>query len=153
MEYGVCFDQSTGKILFDDVKLVFFRHPDVIDVYYGVSSDPTVIESYIKSNFLTKTGNVGNTSGRTYIFSTGYTYKYWCIQDIPNLGSRVISSVRNGSTPTVLAYDYYYLYYQEDPTPTTPITYGKITIDGFIYRIYRTIAKTSLHNVQYVYSF
>lgn len=153
IEYGVCYDDPTGRVFFSDVELVLFKLPEVADIYYGVSSSPIVTVSFILSNFLTDTGYVGNPSGKTYVFETGYTYKYWCIQDEPNSGDRVINAITNGTTNTVLAYDYFYPYYQIDPIAAISITYGKILINGYVYRIYRTITKTSSYNVQYVYSF
>jgi hypothetical protein len=152
MEYGVCFDLNSTKVLFDGL-LVYFKPLSPVDIYYGVSSSPTVTSSFIKSNFLTEVGYIGSPTGRLYVFPTGYTYRYWCIQDDPNLGYRVISNINNGSSTTVLAYDSFYSYYQTNPTPPTSITYGKIFIDGIRYRIYRTIAKTSSYTQQYVYSF
>lgn len=155
MEYGVCFDFATRKVLFNDsLDDVYFKIPiALVDIYYGISSSSRVSSDYIKSNFLTTTGNIGDLSGRSYIFPTGFSYKYWCIPDEPNIGTRVISEINNGTTTTILAYDSYYKYYQTDPTPITSITYGKIIIDGTVYRIYRTIAKTSSYIEQYVYSF
>lgn len=153
MEYGVCFDVESTRVLCNDDDWVYFKAPILIDIFYGTSSTSTVTESFIKTNFLTATGNVGSSTGRYYIFPTGYTYKYWCIPDLPNTGSRVIKEIAYGATTTVLAYDSYYKYYQTDPTPSPSITYGKISINGFSYRIYRTITKASTNNEQYVYCF
>lgn len=154
MEYGVCFDFDTNLVLCEtNTDLVYFKPYIVtlVDIYYGKSSTTTVTESFVKSNFLTETGYVGSIDGRYYNFPTGYSYKYWCIPDLPNNSNRVIYNVTNGITNTVFAYDAYYQYYQNDPYAS--ITYGKLSIDGTIYRVYRTITKTSSYNEQYVYSF
>ena len=122
-------------------------------IYYGISSNVRITESFITSEFLTDTSNVGTISGKLYIFSTGYSYKYWCIPDI-NDGDKVINQIINNSNNIILAYDSYYKYYQLNPEPNhiQSITYGKIDINFNTYRIYRTISKTSNLN-QYVYSF
>jgi len=153
-EYGVCYDKATGNIFFNDVDLVLFKLPEVADIYYGVSSSGIVTQNYIKLNFIQESGYVSDTStGRTYVFESGYTFKYWCIKDIPNDGARVINTVTVEDVNTVLAYDYYYSYYQTNPTPSTSITYGKIIIDGYVYRIYRTKTKTSTNPIIVVTSF
>jgi len=123
-----------------------------VDVYYGISSNTRVDENIIKNNFISSSGYVGSIGGKLYTFDSGYSYKYWCIPDLPNNGDRVINYITDGSIITVIAYDSYYNWYQIDPTPTQSVTYGKIIIDGFTYRIYRTISKSSNIN-QYVYSF
>lgn len=154
MEYGVCYDSVSGNVFFDDINLVLFKLPEVADIYYGVSSSIIINENYIKLNFAQESGFVGNSStGRTYIFESGYTFKFWCIKDIPNDGVRVMNTVTVEDINTVLAYDYYYHYYQIDPTPSTSITYGKITIDGYVYRIYRTKTKTSSNSEIVITSF
>lgn len=153
MEYGVFFDIDSTQVLCNNSNLVYFKPPIVEDIYYGTSSSAIVTESYIKTNFLTADGFIGSPTGRYYIFQTGYSYKFWCIPDSPNDGNRVVKEIAYGSTTTVLAYNYYYVYYQTDPTPSPSITYGKININGVSYRIYRTITKASTNNEQYVYSF
>ena len=126
--------------------------PVSVDIYYGVSSNSTVTESEILSNFSTASGYVGSSDGRLYTFDSGYYYKYWAIQDLPNEGYRVINKLENNNIKVILVYDSYYKYYQINPTPIQSITYGKINIKGVFYRIYRTLIKTSLTNY-YVYSF
>ena len=124
----------------------------VVDIYYGVSSYSRVTENTILSTFLLDTGNVGSINGRLYNFPSEYSYKYWCIPDLYNDEDKVIKEVSNTYGLNILAYDSYYNNYQVDPTPAQSITYGKIIINGIIYRIYRTILKSS-YPEYYVYSF
>lgn len=159
MYCGVCFDQDSTKVLCNPIDLVYFIECTPWDIYYGVNYydlfiyDFPTIENIIKTTFLKASGNVGSLTGRYYNFPTGYCYKYWCIPDEPNEGTRVINEITNGPSTTVMAYDKNYIYYQENPTPGQSIAYGKITINGIIYRIYRTITRTSSYLEQYVYSF
>ena len=153
MEYGVCFDHDSTKVLCDGLDLIYFKPSVLIDIYYGTNSNAIVTENIIKTTFLTATGYVGSPTGRLYTFPSGYSYKYWCIPDMPNTGERVINEISNGVVNTVLAYDIFYSYYQLNPTPGQSITYGKINIDGITYRVYRTITKTSTSLEQYVFSF
>jgi hypothetical protein len=128
--------------------------PEIVEIYYGVNSLPTVTEETITTTFSTETGYIGSSNGRLYTFPGGYNYKYWCIPDSPNDGYRVVEVIKNGSgIVTTLAYDSYYQYYQLNPTPQQSISYGKLDINGTTYRIYRTIIKSSLNYEQYVYSF
>lgn len=124
----------------------------IVDIYYGISTKTRVTESDILSTFFTASGNVGAVGGRQYNFLSGYSYKYWCIPDSINDGDKVINKIYNTTNLTV-AYDSYYNYYQTDPTPVQSITYGKITINSVVYRIYRTVIKNSIFNEYYVYSF
>lgn len=167
MKY-VCFDQDTQKILYDNNDLIYLKSltplptttttttsSGIVDIYYGTSSKTRIIESDILSTFSTAYGYVGLPSGRSYTFSTGYSYKYWCILWEPNTGERVINYVirPNDPTYTLFAYDSYYRYYQINPTPSQSVTYGIIEINGNWYRIYRTILKSSVNNNFLVYSF
>lgn len=149
---NVCFDASS-KVLCNNYDLVYFQ-PVITDIYYGVWSGQTVTDSIILSTFSTDIGFVGSTIGRVYNFSIGYYYKYWCISDMPNNSDRLIGLITNGLVNTVLAYDLYYNNYQLSPSPTLgqSITYGKININGFTYRIYRTKLRSS-QNEYIVYSF
>jgi len=123
-------------------------------VYYGVSENAVVSESEVLLNFYTTSGEVGSLSGKKYTMDAGYYYKYWLIPDLPNEGSRVINKITNLENYVILAYTQYYRYYQENPFPDEQqsITYGKITINGIVYRIYRSITKSSLQLECYVYS-
>jgi hypothetical protein len=125
----------------------------IIDIYYGSSINSRVTENVIISTFNRDVGYVGSTVGRRYVFEPGFTYKYWCIPDLYNDGNKVIKEINDTSGINVLAYDSYYRYYQTNPTPMQSVTYGKITINGIIYRIYRTITKSSSYPEYYVYSF
>lgn len=149
---NVCFTPS--GVLCNNFDLVYFQ-PVIIDIYYGVWSGQTVTENIILSTFNTDYGLVGalEPDGRLYSFLSGYYYKYWCIPDMPNDSNRVIGLISNGIVNTVLAYDLYYNYYQY-PAPNLgqSITYGKININGFTYRIYRTKIRSS-QNEYVVYSF
>ena len=174
MENGVFFDYSTDLVLCNDNGLVYFSKLPVIpttttttiapittttttglliDIYYGTSSNSRVTESTILTTFSRDVGYVGTTNGRRYVFAPGFTYKYWCIPDLSNEGNKVIRQITNTSGINVLVYDSYYQYYQTNPTPIQSITYGKITINGIPYRIYRTITKTSAYPEYFVYSF
>jgi len=124
-----------------------------VDIYYGVSSNTRIDEDIVKNTFFIELGFIGSPSGRLYTFPEGYYYKYWCIPDVPNSGERVVNYITDGVINTIMAYDSYYNWYQLDPTPTQSITYGKLDINGVVYRIYRTISKTSSYLDQYVYSF
>ena len=150
---NVCFDTSS-RVLCNSSDLVYFQ-PVITEIYYGVWSGQTVTDSIILSTFSTLSGFVGSPlpTPRIYNFPAGYNYKYWCIPDIPNNGNRVISLITNGLTNTVLANDPYYSFYQINPNYTSqPISYGKININGFTYRIYRTKIVSS-QITYYVYSF
>lgn len=153
MEYGICFDRDSTKVLCDGLDLIYFKPLASADIYYGINSSPIVTENIIKSTFFIETGFVGSPSGRLYVFPSGYSYKYWCIPDLPNTGDRVINEISNGIVNTVLAYDTYYSYYQLNPTPGQSITYGKLNINNITYRVYRTITKASTSLEQYVFSF
>lgn len=164
---NVCFDQDTQKILCNENDLIYLKPfaplPTTtttttsvfVDIYFGISSKTRITESDILSTFSIAHGNVGSPSGRIYTFSTGYSYKYWCIPLNPNIGERVINYVirPNDPTYTLFAYDSYYRYYQINPTPSQSVTYGIIEINGNWYRIYRTILKSSVNNNFLVYSF
>jgi len=153
MAYEILF-YNTSQILLSTIGNVYFQGiTTLVDIYYGVSTKTRVTENDVRSTFLTATGYIGSPTGRLYVFPTGYNYKYWCIPDIPNEGERVVNQITNGTTNTILVYDSYYRYYQTNPTPLQSITYGKMSINGVTYRIYRTITKTSAHNEQYVSSF
>lgn len=153
MSYEISFC-NTGIIL-NSYGSIYFR--PLIDIYYGVSTKSRVTEKDIITTFFTASGLIGYpralSIGRLYVFPIAYNYKYWCIPDSSNDGNRVINQVTNGSTNTILAYDSYYQYYQDDPTPIQSITYGKIVINDIVYRIYRTMTKTSENNEQYISSF
>ena len=172
MEY-VYFDESS-KILLNNNDLIYIKPFSIpittttttipgtttttttgllIDIYYGVSSNSRVTESTILTTFNRDVGYVGYSDGRRYVFAAGFTYKYWCIPDLSNDGDKVIREIHNTSGLNILAYDSYYQYYQTNPTPIQSVTYGKITINGIIYRIYRTITKSSAYPEYYVYSF
>lgn len=125
----------------------------IIDIYYGSSSSSRVTESTILTTFNRDVGYVGYPNGRRYTFAPGFTYKYWCIPDFSNDGNKIIKEINDISGINVLAYDSYYRYYQINPTPMQSVTYGKITINGIEYRIYRTITKSSAYPEYYVYSF
>jgi hypothetical protein len=125
----------------------------IIDIYYGSNSNSRVTESTILTTFNRDVGYVGSPTGRRYVFGAGFTYKYWCIPDLSNAGNKVIKEINDTSGINVLAYDSYYRYYQINPTPTQSVTYGNITINGIVYRIYRTISKSSAYPEYYVYSF
>jgi hypothetical protein len=162
MKY-ICFDKDTEKILCNENDLIYIKSLPptttttttipMIAIYYGDSSKTRIVEADILSTFFTASGYVGNLSGRSYNFSTGYTYKYWCIPWGYNNPERVINYITNNSTITILAYDSYYRYYQVDPTPIQSITYGIIEINNIWYRIYRTLTKNSTNIEYYVYSF
>lgn len=158
MAYEIYF-YNTNEILLTNNGGIYVKGQEpIIDIYYGVSTKSIVNEDDIKNTFLTASGFVGSpktslSDGRLYIFPTGYTYKYWCIPDLPNSGERVINQITNGVTNTILIYDSYYNNYQSNPTPLQSITYGKIIINGIIYRIYRTITKSSSNYEQFVCSF
>lgn len=172
MEY-VCFDKDTKKILCNDTDLIYVKSippitttttttvkptttttttMSIVEIYYGISSKTRVNESDILSSFSVANGNVGSLEGRLYNFSSGYSYKYWCIPWDYNNPEQVINEIRTDSKVSVLAYDSYYNYYQVNPTPNQSITYGKIEINNISYRIYRLITKNS-KNEYYVYSF
>lgn len=143
-----------NKVLYNDIGLVYVKPIVVIDVYYGVSTLPYITEDYIVDNFSTiVSGSVGYDTGRTYTFSGGYNYKYWCIPDRYTTGDRLIERVMNDGARVTFAYDSFYQNYQTNPTPAISVTYGKIFILGNTYRIYRTIMKSSLNYEQVVYSF
>lgn len=162
MEY-VYFNEYS-KILCNNENLIYVKPLSIpittttttlapIDIYYGVSSNSRVTESEISSMFLRASGYVGSIDGRVYNFTSGYSYKYWCIPDWSNDGDKVIRQILNNSEITVLAYDSYYNNYQINPTPVQSMVYGKVVINGVTYRIYRTILKSSSYTEYYVYSF
>lgn len=163
---NVCFDQDTQKILCNENDLIYLKPfaplPTTtttttsvfVDIYFGISSKTRITESDILSTFSIAHGNVGSPSGRIYTFSTGYSYKYWCIPLNPNIGERIIRYATNGDlTNTIFAYDDYYNNYQINPTPSQSVNYGIIEINGFQYRIYRTRLKSSANLEYYVYSY
>lgn len=127
-------------------------------IYYGVSTSTTVTESEILSTFYTATGNVGLPStglntGRKYIFDNYQAYyKYWCIKDEPDSGDRVIKDIHDENGRITTEYSPYYIYYQSEPNPYN-ITYGKIIINGILYRVYRSKTSSSEQTTIYVYSY
>ena len=126
-----------------------------VDFYWGIYSGSTVTEDVVTSLLTAGSGYVGDPTGKLYTFPTGYSYKYWCIPDLPNTGERVISRVTNMfDIDNILVYSATYNNYQLNPTPfTQSITYAKLLINGIEYRIYRTKTKTTTDITQYVYSF
>jgi hypothetical protein len=179
MSRGVLFDPSNGEILRSPLipalnRILFNPEESPSDIiYYGKVSGGTTwmpTSSYIKSNFSTTTGNVGGAypSPKQYIFDANlgkHIYLIW--PDLPSgstYGYRAINLVRNttseGSPSQVdPIYNIVYQYTQIDPltTAVSPYilaqtqTYGKIDIDGIIYRVWKSANTNSDINV-YVYS-
>ena len=96
MAYEVYF-YNTGEILLNNYGSIYSQGelPALVDIYYGVSSKTRVTENDIKNTFQTATGFIGSPLGRLYVFPTGYSYKYWCIPDLPN------GATYTTATPTI----------------------------------------------------
>jgi hypothetical protein len=141
-------------------RFIYTESPITDVFYYGTGTTTGVTASYILSTFSTATGNVGSPTGREYTFGVTFnTYRYWAIPDLPNTGERVIKSLTLPDSVTVIGLqpgeNYYYSYYQYDPTPPSQsIQYGKIDINGIVYRLYRTTLKYTSSRTQFkVFSF
>lgn len=148
-------------------RFIYTEETPTVDIYYGKVSGGTSnfipTAEYIKANFNTASGDVGGSypNPKQYNFNTlnGY-YVYFVFKDLPSgstYGSRAINAVRiPGETGYNQVSGYgggpVYKYKQLEP-PTTQLPdastafvvyYGKINIDGIIYRVW----KSGLYNVQ-----
>ena len=139
-------------------RFIYTESPPIVEIYYGTGTTTTVTSSYILSTFSTTTGNVGSPTGRLYTFGSVYSYRYFAIPDLPNLGYRVIQIIYlpdNVTTIDMQPSTSFYSYSQLSPEPPSqPILYGKLDINGSTYRLYRSAAKFSAYLNQFkVYSF
>ena len=141
-------------------RFIYTESPIVPDIYYGKvatggSFMPTA--AYIKANFSQASGEVGGPypTPKQYKFNTTPgLYVYFVYKDLPSgstYGNRAINAVRvPGGTGTSQVAGYgvgsVYKYKQTDP-PTTQLPdastffvqyYGKIDIDGVIYRVWKS---------------
>ena len=140
-------------------RFIYTETPLVAAIYYGTGTTTTVSSFYILSTFATATGTIGTPTGRLYTFGTAFgTYRYWAIPDLPNTGERVVSMAKYADGITVLGMqppEPFYSYYQQNPTPASQsIQYGKLDINGVIYRLYRTASRYGASNNRFlIYSF
>jgi len=146
-------------------RFIYTESPILVDIYYGTGTTTTVTSDTIISTFSTESGLIGlpySSGGRVYTFGVAFnTYRFWAIPDVPSgitYGNKIISRSVFPDNSTVLAMqpaEPFYSYYQSDPTPSGQmISYGKMTINGIIYRLYRTSYKFSSSNIQFlIYSF
>jgi len=140
-------------------RFIYTESPIVPDIYYGKVAGGTTFmptASYIKSNFNTSSGEVGGPypTPKQYNFNTTPgQYVYFVYKDLPSgstYGNRAINLVRvpggTGLSQVSPVGNSVYKYQQQYP-PTTQIpdassaqsqSYGKINIDGIIYRVWKS---------------
>jgi len=148
-------------------RFIYTESPDII--YYGKVSGGTTFmptAAYIKANFSQAFGEVGGPypNPKQYSFNLNVgEYVYFVWKDLPSgstYGYRAINIVRNDALARIAPiYNSVYKYSQTSPsaTPvppdsTQPQIFGKINIDGIIYRVFKSAGFYAINSIVNVYS-